>query len=216
MVSEPSVKRTVTFFDGQNLYHSVREAFGYFHPNYDILALSKAVCANKGWDLQQVRFYTGVPDLTDDRLWHGFWENKLQAFRDQGVYVFSRPLRYNNQVIKLPDGSKYTFLVGREKGIDVRIALDVIRLAHLREYDVALIFSQDQDLSELFEEIRIIAREQERWIRIACAFPTSPTAINDRGINRTEWIKIDRKLYDANIDNKDYRQESSESKPDPS
>lgn len=95
MLSEPSVKRTVTFFDGQNLYHSVREAFGYFHPNYDILALSKAVCANKGWDLQQVRFYTGVPDLTDDRLWHGFWENKLQAFRDQGVYVFSRPLRYH-------------------------------------------------------------------------------------------------------------------------
>ena len=44
----------------------------------------------------------------------------------------------------------------------VRVALDVIALAHRREYDVALVFSQDQDLSEVAEEIRTIAREQRR------------------------------------------------------
>jgi uncharacterized LabA/DUF88 family protein len=40
-------------------------------------------------------------------------------------------------------------LTGEEKGIDVRIALDVIAEAHRRAYDVALILSQDQDLSEV-------------------------------------------------------------------
>ena len=35
----------------------------------------------------------------------------------------------------------------------MRIALDVIRLAHRAEYDVALLFSQDQDLSEVAEEV---------------------------------------------------------------
>ena len=44
MRPEPLVKRTVAFIDGQNLFHSVREAFGYTYPNYDALALARAVC----------------------------------------------------------------------------------------------------------------------------------------------------------------------------
>jgi hypothetical protein len=94
---------------------------------------------------------------------------------------------------------------GEEKGIDVRIALDVIALAHRREYDVALVFSQDQDLSEVADEIRTIAREQQRWIKIASAFPHRPTSRNPRGINKTDWIKIDRKTYDECLDRRDYR-----------
>lgn len=50
----------MAFVDGQNLYHAVREAFGYTYPNYDVRALAEAVCRPKGWALAQVRFYTGV------------------------------------------------------------------------------------------------------------------------------------------------------------
>ena len=96
-------------------------------------------------------------------------------------------------------------LVAEEKGIDVRIALDVIRTARQNDFDVAVIFSQDQDFSELADEIRALAHEQGRWIKIASAFPTSPTSKNKRGINGTDWIKIDRATYDACIDPKDYR-----------
>jgi hypothetical protein len=60
MPAEPLVKRAVTFIDGQNLYHSVRESFGYTYPNYDVVALSQSICQTKGWDLAQVRFY-GIP-----------------------------------------------------------------------------------------------------------------------------------------------------------
>ncbi len=122
-----------------------------------------------------------------------------------GVHVFSRSLRYRNKQVVLPDGTEYTFLTGDEKGIDVRIALDVIRLAHQQAYDVALIFSQDQDLSEVADEIRVIAREQSRWIKIACAFPVSPASKNKRGIERTDWKQIDRRMYDGCLDPKDYR-----------
>lgn len=108
-------------------------------------------------------------------------------------------------MLKLPDGSEHSFLAGEEKGVDVRIAIDVIRTAHRREYDVALIFSQDQDLSEAAAEIRAIAQEQGRWIKIACAFPSSPTARNRRGIEKTDWIPIDRATYDACLDRRDYR-----------
>ena len=43
--------------------------------------------------------------------------------------------------MKLPDGTNHSFLAGEEKGIDVRLALDVIRMAHRQEFDVAVIFS---------------------------------------------------------------------------
>ena len=93
----------------------------------------------------------------------------------------------------------------------MRIALDVIALAHRREYDVALVMSQDQDLSEVAEEIRTIAQEQRRWIKIASAFPQSPASRNRRGINKTDWIRIDRELYDKCLDRRDYRMKSQRS-----
>lgn len=205
MSSEPQVKRAVVFVDGQNLFHAAREAFGYTYPSYDVSALAKRVCIGQGWKLDQVRFYTGIPDAGDNPVWNRFWTRKLAVMGRQGVVVFSRPLRYRNRRVVLPDGTKYSVLTGEEKGVDVRITLDVIALAHRREYDVALVMRQDQDFSEVAEEIRVIAREQRRWIKIASAFPQSPVSRNRRGINKTDWIRIDRNLYDQCLDGRDYR-----------
>lgn len=204
MPTEPTTKRAVAFIDGQNLYHSAREAFGYPYPNYDVKKLAWAICNRQGWDLSQVRFYTGVPDRTDNQFWNQFWAGKLLTMSRQQVHIFKRSLRYRHKRIKLPNGSVYPVLMGEEKGIDVRIAIDVMRMAYRKEYDVALIFSQDQDLSEVADEIRVIAHEQDRWIKIAAAFPVSPT-FDKRGIERTDWIRIDRKTYEACLDPRDYR-----------
>jgi uncharacterized LabA/DUF88 family protein len=205
MPPEPLAKRTVVFVDGQNLVHAAREAFGYMYPNYDVRALAERICAGRGWQLTEARFYTGIPDPQDDPRWHHFWSAKLAVIGRQEVRVYSRSLRYRNQTVRLPDGKTHTFLAGEEKGIDVRIALDVIRMAHRTEYDVAVILSQDQDLLEVAEEIRVIAREQNRWIKIACAFPSSPTSRSRCGIDKTDWIRIDRATYDACLDRRDYR-----------
>jgi uncharacterized LabA/DUF88 family protein len=202
---EPSQKLAVVFVDGQNLFHAARDAFGCTFPDYDISALARALTARLGWALAGVRFYTGIPDAADNAHWHHFWTAKLAAMGRQGVVVFSRPLRYRNRTVRLPDGTSRIVLTGEEKGIDVRIALDVIAGAHRGAYDVALILSQDQDLSEVAAEIRVIAKEQDRWIKIASAFPVSPAASNRRGINSTDWIPIDRALYDRCLDRRDYR-----------
>jgi len=205
MALEPSRKRAIAFFDGQNLYHAARHAFGYTYPNYDPMALAAAVSKGQGWDLVEVRFYTGVPDRDDDPLWHQFWTNKLAHLGRRGATVYSRSLVYRNKIIRLGDGSEHSYLSGEEKGVDVRIAIDVIGLVWQGAYDVALIFSQDQDLSEVAREIRHIARHQDRWIKIASAFPVSPVTPNRKGINWTDWIRIDRATYDASLDPRDYR-----------
>jgi len=195
--------------DGQNLFHASKEAFGYIYPNYDVCALANAICKNQNWNLSQVQFYTGIPDATDNPFWNSFWTAKLAQMGRKHIFVFSRLLRYRNQTVKLPNGTTSTTLVGQEKGIDVRLALDVVRLANQKKFDVALIFSQDQDLSEVADEIRSISKYQMRWIKVACAFPISPARTNKRGINGTEWIPIDRTLYDSCIDPRDYRPKTS-------
>jgi uncharacterized LabA/DUF88 family protein len=116
----------------------------------------------------------------------------------------SRDLRYQDEEVNLPTGETCTIRTRREKGIDVRISLDVIRLAHRKAYDVAIIFSQDQDLSEVAEEIRNIAQEQNRWIKIASAFPCAQNS-KIRGINKTDWIRIEQTTYALCIDPRDYR-----------
>ncbi|HVC96114.1 MAG TPA: NYN domain-containing protein [Pirellulales bacterium] len=205
MPIEPTVKRTVAFIDGQNLYHHSRAAFGYNYPNYDVQKLARAVCVARGWTLHQVNFYTGVPDQSDNPFWHSFWTNKLAIMGRRGIRVYSRSLVYRNTAVKLPTGGTHTYLSGEEKGIDVRLALDALDSAHRNEYDVALVFSQDQDLNELASLIRTVATFQNRWIKIASAYPDSPAASNRRGINGTDWCRIDRATYDACIDLRDYR-----------
>jgi uncharacterized LabA/DUF88 family protein len=195
----------VVFVDGQNLFHAARIAFGYNHPNYDVAGLAHRLCRQTRWRLVQACFYTGVPDRADNEFWHRFWEGKLRAIGRQGVHVYSRPLRYRVHEVRLPDGSVHSLRSGEEKGIDVRLALDIIRLAHRGEYDVGLVLSQDQDLSAVADEIRMIAREQNRWIKLASAFPSSPMSRNRRGIDKTDWIRIDRATYEACLDPHDYR-----------
>lgn len=205
MLTEPAVKRAVAFVDGQNLFYAAREAFGHGYPSYDVPALARTVCAAQGWQLAEVRFYTGIPERSDNPFWNHFWREKLGAMGRQGVRVFSRHLRYRNQTITLPNGRAQTILVGQEKGIDVRIALDIVHAVRTNACDVALVFSQDQDLAEVADEVRLIGHDQNRWVKIASAFPSSPTVRNRRGINKTDWVPIDRATYDACLDPRDYR-----------
>jgi hypothetical protein len=73
------------------------------------------------------------------------------------------------------------------------------------EYDIALIFSQDQDLSEVADEIRKISKERGRQVKIASAFPDNPNPAYRRGIDKTEWHTISKSEYDSCIDPVDYR-----------
>ncbi len=205
MLVEPSVKRASVFFDGQNLFYAVKKAFGYNWPNYDPLTLARVVCRLKGWTHHQTYFYTGLPNVKDNQFWNHFWTAKLASMGKRGIHTYSRHLKYRNQTVRLPGGATTTVLVGQEKGIDIRIALDVVRMARENQYDVALVFSQDQDLSEVVDEVRSFSVAQDRWIKLACAFPVSPTYENVRGINKTDWIEIDRELYDECLDPNDYR-----------
>lgn len=204
MPTEPDVKRTIAFVDGQNLFHAARRNFGSTHPDYDARMLAQAVVAPMGWQLVETRFYTGVHAAKHNLYWHTFWSNKLKAMRRHpDVSTCDIDLRYVRQPTLDDDGVWRKRLIAREKGIDVRIAIDAVRLAREQRYDVAVIFSQDQDFTPLADEIRAIARDQNRWIKIASAYPKKESEFQ-RGIDRTDWIAINEHIYSSCRDPRDY------------
>lgn len=214
-MTEPAKKRAVAFIDGQNLYRHAKEAFGHHHPNYDPTKLHNAVCAAQGWEPFGIRFYTGTPSAAVTPMWHGFWSNRLLAMRRAGIYVYSRPIRYRTMDIELPDGSVYEIDLPQEKGVDVHLALDVLRLALSNQFDVAVIFSQDQDLSELVGEIQEITRSTGRWLKLVSAFPSGPHASAKRGIEKMDWLPMDQAFYDKCLDPHDYRPKGGAAKITP-
>lgn len=195
----------MAFFDGQNLYRHAKEAFGHHHPNYDPIKLHAAVCANKGWIPNLVRFYTGVPNAIESPMWAPYWSNRVLAMKRAGIVVTTRPIRYHKETIIDSDGTPREIVTPQEKGVDVRLALDVVSRARRREFNVAVIYSQDQDLCEVVQEVREISKQQDRWIKVACAYPHSPAATSRRGIDGTDWIQMDQAFYDACLDPRDYR-----------
>ena len=205
MPNEPRIKRAVSFIDGQNLFRHAKDAFGHHHPNYDPRKLADAVCAANGWENRGVRFYTGVPSTARSPMWHGYWSHRLTAMRRAGIVVTSRTLRYRVERVRLPDGSVHEIPVEREKGIDLRLGLDVVRMARNGALDVAIVFSQDQDLAEVAQEVRDIARAHVRWLKVVSAFPHGPNASATRGIDRMDWFRMDRAFYEDCLDPRDYR-----------
>ena len=119
--------------------------------------------------------------------------------------MFSRPIRYRTKQVHRSDGAATEVETAQEKGIDLRLGLDVVGMAYRGELDVAVIFSQDQDFVEVAEEIRKIARSQGRWLKIVSAFPSGPRATARRGIDKTDWFRMDQAFYDACLDPRDYR-----------
>lgn len=163
MQREPVTKRAVAFIDASNTRASARRAFGESFGNFNPVALAEEVCAAQGWTLAGVSYYLGVPDVRVTEDGHYTWMKRCARWRKQGVRVFTRTLLQDEQ------GTQ------REKGIDVRLALDAVSQFRRGLYDVALIFSQDQDFSELAAELKAIAREEKRWVQVISAFPAAET-----------------------------------------
>jgi hypothetical protein len=57
--------------------------------------------------------------------------------------------------------------------------------------DVVLLFSQDQDLTEAVDGIKAISRQSGHPVKVVCAYPVGPGTTNSRGVDRTDWVRID-------------------------
>jgi uncharacterized LabA/DUF88 family protein len=192
------VTRAVCFFDGENLRRSAREAFGQ-DQHVDPIALAEAVCAQQGWRCDGVRFYAGTPDPNHQPDESRSWAARCSQLQSDGVVVFARRLQYIDRPRQLPDGSTVIVPRVRQKGVDLRTGLDVFEMALDDQFDVAVLFCRDQDLSELLPTISRLAERSRRTIRLASAYPTGQLRWL-KGIDGMQWLPIDQAMYEACLD----------------
>lgn len=178
------VPRVIAFFDGQNIYHGSKAAFPGAGEDYNPRALAGLLASRQGWRLLETRFYTGIPNQARDPAGFRVWRRRLRRMQYDGCVTTTRRLRYD------------TLGRPREKGIDVRIALDIVRLALDRRMDMAVIFSQDNDFAEVAREVMHIGDLGGHRIGLVSAYPVGPGTLNKRGIARTDWIRFNRTDWD--------------------
>lgn len=144
-------ERTILFIDDKNVYNDARRAFfdpdvdhftrGNIHPcDFAKLVVGMASPDMPERELTQVRIYTGRPDATREPKKAAAHDKQVLAWEQAGAVVISRPLRYLNGE-------------GRQKGVDVALAIDVVTLAVDGAYDVGIIASTDSDLKPPIEYV---------------------------------------------------------------
>lgn len=200
---ESNDRKADFFIDGQNLFLTVKRLYGYQHPNFDVLKLCTSIAEKKGWEVGTIRFYTGMPGQVESPHWHDYWARRLADLGKNGVQIFNPPLRYRTSKESFPDGTWRNVTHATEKGVDVRIALDIVKSA-IAGRSALVLLSQDNDMSVAVEEAHSVAKAAGRKLEVACAYPTSDFR-SGRGVEGTSWIPMSKDFYDLNIDARDFR-----------
>lgn len=144
--------RVVVFIDYQNLHGWARRQFLPVNAlradgHVDPLRLAQLLTGRRRRPsaLQEVRVYRGRPSPAHQPLAAAANDRQTATWqRNRIVTVVRRPLRYPNDWPLTP---------AIEKGIDVALAVDMVRMAAAEEYDAAILFSSDTDLMPAIETI---------------------------------------------------------------
>lgn len=148
-----STERVSIFIDGSNFYHGASRLFsGNGHTptqvplKYDYSGLVQLLAADR--EVTEATYYVGLvrrdpkhPDTKVERMVRN--QQRLFAWlQSSGVQVEQGLLmRYPNN----------TF---HEKGVDVRLAIDLVEGAYENRYDVAILLSSDTDMIPALERVK--------------------------------------------------------------
>ncbi len=210
----PSTLRIIVFIDGQNFYNDCKKVFskGETYPHL----LGQELCSSRfgnGRQLKQVRFYTGIHTPDKNPKMNAYMTRRLEMMKAIDVWTFARPLKYSSQWVKNRD-EKPAFIKiikGREKGVDVRLALDLIWLALADEFDVAVVVSTDTDLDEAIKDVLKLREVTGRWLAVEnaiCVGPVNPVTDRRPPYKRLSsagrLLHIDQEIFDQIRDDTDY------------
>lgn len=129
------MKKILVQFDGSNFYNKIKKASSDVHlTNYDYAGLAKELTQEKS---PQIIYYVG-----EIKKYPGNKKSQTLYASQQSLFLH---LRKQNIQVKLgyllmSDGKFH------EKGVDVQIAVDIVRGAIKNEYDICYLISSDTDL----------------------------------------------------------------------
>ena len=176
--------RSFVFIDGNNFYFKLKELSSriegvYALLDFDFTRFTRWLAQPN--ECEQVRYYIGALKRQRSN------EKSEKMYADQqrliGRLQQQRVTVIFGQLIRHPDRTFH------EKGVDVRLAVEMIRFAREDAYDTAYLLSSDTDLVPAVEEVRSLGKNIQ-YVGIAKGQSFGLTkAANDVRLLRPEDIK---------------------------
>jgi uncharacterized LabA/DUF88 family protein len=164
----------MVFLDYQNAYLVGHSRFQPVRPrarsHVDPQRIGALLVGRRRWssELTGVRVYRGRPSPALQPVAAAAFDRQAKAWAAKGISLTSRLLRY-------PSG--WPSSPAEEKGVDVALAVDFVRLAMEGAYDVGILFSSDSDLLPALEtvsDLRLARVEVAAWSKaFRLRFPDS-------------------------------------------
>lgn len=173
-------KDAIVFIDGNNWYHNVQSISKASY--IDFKKLAEFVCKKFNFSIQEIRYYNSVPDINDGQIIYYGHMKFLSNLEKQGIKVIRRKLqKTSTKEIKKEKEELISSLelcptckplvrkncgecIGpfkkKEKGIDVRIAVDMMRKSIVeKECDCCILISGDADFIPAMQTIKHSGKE---------------------------------------------------------
>ncbi|MEN8253040.1 MAG: NYN domain-containing protein [Patescibacteria group bacterium] len=133
--------KTLVIFDGSNFYHGVRKTAPKLHlSHFDYLKLSQILTKNKN---TQVTYCVGeIRKEKNNKKSYSLYANQQKLFyhlESQGIKIQKGYMLKNKAVY-------------HEKGVDVRIALEILKGALKNTYNTCYLISSDTDILPAIHE----------------------------------------------------------------
>jgi uncharacterized LabA/DUF88 family protein len=143
------MERTISFIDGFNLYHAVHRLRKNHLKWVDLWALSECFVSTRSQKLEEVLYFSAyahwIPGAVSRHRAY------VAALRVMGVSVVMGKFKEKDRAC--PKCS-HRWKGHEEKETDVNIALALLNLARLDQFDRAMVFSRDSDLAPAIRMVR--------------------------------------------------------------
>ncbi|MEK6859975.1 MAG: NYN domain-containing protein [Nanoarchaeota archaeon] len=172
------MKKAIVFIDANNWYHNIK---GWFKPSdINIKKVVDLVSKEKNINVTEIRWYVSMPSIKDNELIYKRQRSFLGYLEKQGIKVITRKLQRlsNKEIVKkrqeLLDSwdlcafckpiveSSFLDIQNpnqKEKGIDVWIAIDMVKETIQNNLDCCILISGDADFVPAFKLIKSLGKE---------------------------------------------------------
>lgn len=140
------MERVIIFIDSSNFYHGLKECIGRVDINFE--KFGRKLCGKNRKFLRI--YYYNVPAIKE------YDEEKYKSQQK-----FFESLRRKNYItVKLGRLEKRGD-TAVEKGVDIKISVDMIRLAYNNAYDTAIIVTGDGDFADAVDLVKDLGKNVE-------------------------------------------------------
>ncbi len=175
-----NMEEIILFIDGNNWYYNSKKIIKPAH--IDFKKLANFICNKYNFKIKQIRYYNSIPDIRDSELNYYNHMKFLNDLEKRGIKVFTRKLQKNSTkeivkekkeiidsldlcptckpIVKQNCNDCIGNVKKKEKGIDIKIAVDIVRKCIIEnECDKCILITGDADFIPALQVVKDSGKE---------------------------------------------------------